>query len=120
MVNIDEWIPNFQMFVLIILPALILMTFAVFVISWWINRPKKPEKTSMDWMEIMKLGTALYMIVPMYRIMQYVQGEIEFNVLIQGLFVEDFRNYMILALLTGIMGLVFILRKKQEQWKGVA
>lgn len=119
MVNIDDWIPNFQMFVMIILPALIIMTFLVFIISWWINRPKKLAKSHMDWMEVMKLGTALYLIVPIYRIVNYVQGKIGFQELIRGLFVTDFRNYMILALMTGFIGLIFILRNKQIEWKGV-
>ena len=116
MVEIDDWIPNFEMFVLIVLPALILVTVAVFIISWWVNRPKKDQQTPMDWMDIFKFGTALYMIVPIYRIIGYIQGDVGQEELVRGLFVTDFYNYMLLALVTGIMGLMLILKEKMEGW----
>ena len=119
MVDIDEWIPNFEMFVLVILPALILFTTIVFFIAWYMNRPKNKIKTTMDWMDLMKFGTALYLIIPIYRIISYIQGNVGVEELIRGLFITDFFNYMVLALLTGIMGLVFILKDKIYTWVGV-
>jgi len=117
MIDIDSWFPNFEMFVLFILPAIILVTIAVFIVSWWVRRPKREEKAPMDWMEIMKFGTALYLIIPIYRVVDYVRGNVGSGDLIRGLFVTDFTNFMLLALLTGIMGLIFILRKKIDFWK---
>jgi len=119
MVNMDNWFPNFELFVLHILPALILLTLAVIIAAYWTNRPKRKEKTPMDWMDVFKWGTALYMIVPIYRIIGYIKGTVGFGDLVEGLFVTDFYNYMVLALITGLMGLMFILRKKMHSWQGV-
>ena len=119
MVEIDEWFPNFEMFVMFMLPALIMVTIAVFLITFWINKKKTATKAPMDWMDIMKFGTAIYLVVPVWRIISYLRGDINNSELIQGLFVTDFINYMTLALLTGIMGLIFILKKKNDEWVGV-
>lgn len=120
MVDINDWFPNFTMFVLIILPALILFTMMVFFVAWWLNRPdRKQKKTPMDWMDLMKFGTALYLLVPMFRIVEFIRGNIGVEELIRGLFVTDFFNYMVLALITGMMGLFFILKQKIDSWVGV-
>ena len=117
MVDIDEWIPNFEMFVLFVLPVLILITIAVFFLEWYEKRPKKKLKFDIDWMDLMKFATALYLLVPIYRIIRYVEGKVGVDELVRGLFVTDFFNYMLIALLTGIIGLVFILKNKAIEWK---
>lgn len=118
MVDIDEWIPNFEMFVLLILPVLIVVTLAVLLLAWFMSRKNKGgTKDPMDWMDLFKFATAIYLLVPIWRIIDYIQGNVGFDDLVRGLFVTDFFNYMILCLITGIMGLLFILFHKANDWR---
>lgn len=117
MVEIDEWIPNFEMFVLLILPVLIVVTLAVLLLAWFMSRKKGETKDPMDWMNLFKFATAIYLLVPIWRIIDYIQGNIGFETLVRGLFVTDFFNYMVLCLITGMMGLLFILFHKANDWR---
>lgn len=112
MVEIDEWIPNFEMFILIILPTLLIVTVVMIFVLWFFERTKE-----WNWMSVFKFASAFYLVVPLFRIINYIQGDVGIDDLARGLFVTDFLNYMILVLLMGIIGLLFIIKKKVLKWR---
>lgn len=111
--DLDSWFPNFDLFIMQLLPALILVTFVIILFEFWIRRKKsKKSKKKMDWMDTMIWITSVYFFIPLYRIAQYLTGEKEYETLVRELFVDDFYNYMVLMLMVGIVGAMFIFLQK--------
>jgi hypothetical protein len=112
--ELDDWLPNFDLFVMTVLPALLAVTIAVILINFWTKRSKKPSEYS--WMDVLLWMTAVYFIIPFWRIIQYLLGDKSFSILVEELFIEDFYNYMVLLLIVGIVGAVYILLRKSRKW----
>jgi len=110
-VDLDDWFPNFDLFVMRILPTLIFVTILVLLIQYWTKRPTL-QKKPLSWMDILVWGSLLYLIVPIWRIIDYLTDKITWLELIEGLFVTDFKNYMLIMLIVGIMGAFMILNQK--------
>lgn len=112
--ELDDWIPNFDLFVMVILPALIAITVTVVLIDFWAKRSRKTSDYT--WMDVLLWISAVYFVVPIWRIIQYLQGNKSYEVLVGELFVDDFYNYMVILLMVGIVGAVYILLRKTRSW----
>ena len=110
MMELDNWIPNFDLFVMLILPALIAVTVVVLLVDFWAKRSPKPSEYT--WMDILLWMSAVYFVIPIWRIIQYLQGEKSYSVLVSELFVDDFYNYMVILLMVGITGAIYIFLRK--------
>jgi len=113
--DLDQWFPNFDLFVMTILPALLLITFLIILLDFW-RRRSKVRKTGrkVDWFDVLLWFSALYLIVPIYRVYQYLVGEKTWLTLVHELFTVDFENYMLVALLAGIGGAAFIFFQRAQ------
>lgn len=106
--NINDWFPNFDLFVMQILPALILLAFIMGLIEFWVRKSKRKSRKPIEWMDVIIWFSALYLIVPIYRIYQYLKDKKSWETLLEELFVTDFQNYMFIMLVVGIIGVGFI------------
>ena len=118
MVNLDEWFPNFDLFVMQIIPALIMLTLALILMEYWTRKKKVRKKREISWMDTVIWFTAVYLFIPIYRIIQFVQGDKSYTVLVRELFIDDFYNYMAILLVAGIAGAIYIMSKKVKTWEG--
>ena len=112
--ELDDWIPNFDLFVMVVLPALIAVTVTVVLVDFWAKRRGKVSDYS--WMDVLLWMSAVYFVIPIWRIIQYLQGEKSYSTLVNELFVDDFYNYMVILLMVGIVGATYILLKKTRTW----
>jgi hypothetical protein len=117
MVELDDWIPNFDLFVMTILPAILAITIAVILIDFWVKRGARDRGGEFVWMDILIWMTAVYFVIPAWRVIQYLMGEKSFSVLVEELFIDDFYNYMVLLLMVGIVGAVYIFLAKLRSWE---
>jgi putative effector of murein hydrolase len=115
MVDPGEWIPNFDLFVLWLLPLLLGVTVLVILLDFWQGRGKG-KKRSYGWMDYVIWLTAVYFVVPFWRIVQYLQGDKSWTVLVEELFTDDFFNYMVILLMAGILGAIYIMQEKLRRW----
>jgi len=99
--NLDEWFPNFTLFVLVLAPALILITYALISISRFMKLQPIGNDT-----KGMKIGTylgyvpILYMFYPVWEIAQYIMGNR--GDVVARLFTYHFGNIMIIIVIVGI------------------
>lgn len=99
--NLDAWFPNFTLFVLILTPVLIIITYALISIS----RFMKLEPIGND-TKGMKIGTylgyvpILYMFYPIWEIAEYIMGNR--GEVVARLFTYHFGNLMILIVIVGM------------------
>lgn len=111
--NLDDFIPNFSLFIMRLLPGLLFATFFIIMVTFWLNRRMlKPERDERDWMTILIWGSLLYLIVPIWRVIEFLRDEKSWSDLVEELFVDDFKNYMFLMLVVGIFGAMMILKRK--------
>jgi len=99
--SLDEWFPNFTLFVLVLTPALILITYALIAISRFMKLKPIGNDT-----KGMKIGTylgyvpILYMFYPVWEIAQYIMGNR--GDVVARLFTYHFGNIMIIIVIVGI------------------
>ena len=112
--ELDDWIPNFGLFVMLILPALLAVTVTVILIDFWAKRGRRTSDYT--WMDVIIWMSAVYFVIPLWRVIQYLQGNKTWGTLVEELFVDDFYNYMVILLMVGITGAVYIrLRKTRSR-----
>ena len=98
---LDEWFPNFTLFVMVLTPALILLTYAMIAISRFMKLKPIGESS-----RGMKIGTylgyvpILYMFWPLLEIAEYIMGDR--GEIVSRLFTYHFENVMIIIVIVGI------------------
>ena len=101
--NIDDWIPNFTLFVLILTPMVLAILFIVLIISRWLRlrTPGEPRpKRKMSFAELIGLIPALYLIEPIWEIGEYLNGTRD--EIVDRLFTYHFPIFMFLVLCVGL------------------
>lgn len=97
MFNIDNFIPNFKLFVFVLTPMILIFLFIMVMISKWYKRPKGQGKS---WAQLMGYIPTLYLLSPMIETYQYMVGER--SDFIDRLFSWHFPIMMFLIIIVGI------------------
>jgi hypothetical protein len=97
MFNIDEFIPNFTLFLFVLAPTILIFLFVMVLLSRWMKR--KPGKGK-SWAELIGYIPMIYLISPIIEIYQYFIGERDD--MIQRLFGYHFPIMMFLIVCVGI------------------
>jgi len=97
MFNIDDFIPNFKLFIFVLTPTILIFLFLMVLLSRWMK--KKPRKGK-SWAELIGYIPIIYLISPLIEIYQYMVGERED--LIDRLFSHHFPILMFLIVCVGI------------------
>jgi len=71
--DIDNFIPNFKLFIFVITPTILLFLFLLVPLSRWMKR--KPKKGGKSWAELIGYIPVIYLISPLIEIYQYMIGE---------------------------------------------
>ena len=101
--NIDDWIPNFTLFVLILTPTVLALLFIILIIQRWLRlrTPGEPRpKRTMSFAELIGLIPALYLIEPIWEIGEYLNGTRD--EIVDRLFTYHFPIFMFLVLCVGL------------------
>lgn len=102
--DIDSWIPNFRLFVMILAP-LVLILFAIMVLaSRWLKIGKGAKKR-MTFAEMLGLIPALYLLQPMYEMGEYLYGTR--TEIVERLFLYHFPIFMFIVVCVGIGQVVY-------------
>lgn len=99
--NIDDWIPNFTLFVYILAPMVLALIFIMIILSRWFSLRKANEpKRRMSFAELIGLIPALYLIEPIWEIGEYLNGTRD--EIVDRLFTYHFPIFMFLVLCVGM------------------
>lgn len=98
MFNIDDFIPNFKLFIYVLTPLILIFLFVMVLVSRWFK--KKPTGKGKSWAELIGYIPAIYLVSPIIEIYQYMIGE-RTN-LIERLFSYHFPIMMFLIVCVGI------------------
>lgn len=125
--NVDDWIPNWDLFVLTLLPVLILVFFLSILLyrglvymkwrKWQRENPDPASQRSIDMVRVLTFVPYVYLIFPIFRIWDYLLGDITFLELVDGLFTVDFRGFMMVALIVFIIVAMAHLVEKGREMK---
>ena len=97
MFNIDEFIPNFKLFIYVLTPTILIFLFVMVLLSRWM---KKRSGKGKSWAELIGYIPMIYLISPIIEIYQYFVGERDD--MIQRLFGYHFPILMFLIVCVGI------------------
>jgi C4-dicarboxylate transporter len=97
--NIDDWIPNFNLFVYFLAPVIIAIVAAMIISSKWLNR-ERGRKKKMKLVEILSYIPAVYALWPIYEIGEYLIGRRD--EIFDRLFTYHYPILMFFILLVGI------------------
>lgn len=104
-IDIDNWIPNFTLFIYVLAP-IVLMLFAIMVLaSKWLKLEDKGPKKRMTFAEMLGIIPALYLLQPMYEIGEYLYGTR--TEIVDRLFLYHFPIFMFLVVCVGIGQVVY-------------
>lgn len=104
MFNIDEFIPNFNLFVFLLTPMILLILFVMVVASKWFKSEKKTRKKVML-IELISYVPAIYLLLVVIEVYQYMTGER--SDIIQRLFSYHFPIMMLFIISTGIIQVIY-------------
>lgn len=99
--NIDDWIPNFTLFVYVLAPLILGIIFIMIILSRWFNLRKVGEpRAKLTFADKIGLIPALYLIEPIWEIGEYLNGTRD--TIFDRLFTYHFPIFMFLVLCVGI------------------
>ena len=97
--NVDDWIPNFTLFVYVLAPLVVSIVFIMIIISRWLGLEKN-KRAKLDFAQLLGLIPALYLIEPIWEIGEYLRG-IRTEIA-QRLLLYHFPIFMFLVVCVGI------------------
>lgn len=103
--SVDEVFPNFTLFVLIIMPVAMAITILGWLIRKYFHRTRRKGGHAFD--EILGYLPALYFLWPIYEIIQYFLGNMEWSVIMTRLFTTHLRGFTVVMLLAGIGQVIY-------------
>ena len=98
--NIDDWIPNFTLFVLYLAPLILFLIAGFVIVSRFYNLRRGEKKTKKYFVDYVGYLPALYLIAVIYEIGEYLFGIRE--TIADRLFLYHFPIFMFLTVVAGI------------------
>lgn len=99
--NIDDWIPNFTLFVFVLTPLILSTIFIMIILSRWLGLKKAGQKKpKLTFAQLIGLIPALYLIEPIWEIGEYLNGTR--SEIADRLLLYHFPIFMFLVLCVGI------------------